>query len=218
MNKRIIPILIILLFLSSSFIGMSNTVKTMDSTDSELMDINRIYSAYTVETNGETEILELQKTSLSTSDGVEIYIFADRTTYPDDPLGPGVGRSIWIYVINNRKEPIRVYYQIDYCSLLLNYPLDTYQWKGYFDHQANSSYPTVFSNGVPVPCHLIVTVQSSDVYVSRYGFQFLRWIYFPREESGENDYINRFNQGNQQNLYSGIPRRQHQIEIEKEQI
>jgi len=113
-------------------------------------------------------------------DDVEIYITSDSTHYPDNPGAASLGNAVIIYVVNHLNEPLGIYIQWDFSTPFLRYPIESYQWRYVHTCDANSSTSSFSSTGTPFPCHLTITVQANDIkYVSRSGFIFFRWVYFP---------------------------------------
>jgi len=118
-------------------------------------------------------------TALS-NDDVEIYISSDFPKVTENPDAASLGRGIFIYVINHLNEPLGIYIQCDFYTLFHRYPIESYQWRLIHTCDANGNSSSFFSVGTPFPCHVTITVQANDIkYVSRSGFIFLRWIFFP---------------------------------------
>ena len=124
----------------------------------------------------------VEKVATNSGDDVEIYIYAGHQT--DDPAGLSYGFGITIEVINHLSEAIWVYFQEDYFSLLSGQPIDAFQWMYQFVVPPNESPSFHYSSGgVPIPCWYRVTAQAYVIEsVSRSGFQFRRFIFFPGEK------------------------------------
>ena len=124
----------------------------------------------------------VEKVATNSGDDVEIYIYAGHQT--DDPAGPSYGFVMTIEVINHLSEAIWVYYQEDHFSLLSGQPIDAFQWMYQFVVPPNESPSFHYSSGgVPIPCWYRVTAQAHVIEsVSRSGFQFRRFIFFPGEK------------------------------------
>lgn len=124
-----------------------------------------------------------QETIQNSSDDIEINIFAGFFPFTKDPTEPSLGVGVTIEVINNLSEGIWIYYQENHYTLKSGEPLDLYGGRSQFPAPPNSTYPVWHSGGTPIPCRITITVQADLVkYISRSGFQFLRFIYFPGEK------------------------------------
>ena len=110
---------------------------------------------------------------------VEIYIYAG--SEPNDTTESSYGFGVTIKVINHLSENIWVYFQEDYFSLLTGQPVDAFQWKDQFVASTGVQHFKI-SGGVSFPYRYRITVQA-DVFesVSRSGFQFRRFVFFPGE-------------------------------------
>lgn len=105
----------------------------------------------------------------------------------DEPNNRNIGRTVTIYVVNNLSEPIWIFYQVDY-STLSGEALVTLRLTGEYPYALPPDNYTLnaFSNFVQIPCRLTVSVEigSYDTgaikTVSRSGYQFHRWVFFPK--------------------------------------
>lgn len=105
----------------------------------------------------------------------------------DEPNNRSIGRGITIYVVNNLSERIWIFYQVDY-STLSGETLETLGFAGEYGYALPPDNDTfiAFSNFVQIPCQLTVSVQIGSYNtgaiktVSRSGYQFHRWVFFPK--------------------------------------
>ena len=161
MKRICLTVGIILLFVGTTFIPMTIGLNDKD-----------------IPITIHEQISESPETLFSDSN-VEIYIYAG--SEPNDTTGPSYGFGLTIKVINHLSDNIWVYFQEDYFSLLTGQPVDAFQWKYQFV-ASTGVHRYKISGGVPFPYRYRITVQA-DVFesVSRSGFQFRRFIFFPGE-------------------------------------
>jgi hypothetical protein len=125
-------------------------------------------------------------TTAVTNDDVEIYISSEFPKVKDNPDAASLGHGLFIYIINHLNEPLGIYIQWDFSTLFQRSPIESYQWRYVHGCDANGTSSSFSSTGTPFPCRLTITVQANDIkYVSRSGFIFLRWIYFPAVQEME---------------------------------
>ena len=163
MKKKLIVVLIFTLLVATAILpvsGNENLNKTKQGTQDNIV---------------------VEKVATNSGDDVEIYIYAGHQT--DDPAGLSYGFVMTIEVINHLSEAIWVYTQEDYFSLLSGQPIDAFQWRNQFVAPPNESHSLHSSGGVPIPCRYRVTAQAYVIEsVSRSGFQFRRFVFFPGEK------------------------------------
>lgn len=129
----------------------------------------------------EQNIIDEKEIPFISNDDVEIYIYAGDKS--DDPAKPSYGIVITIKVINHLSEAIWVYFQEDYFSLLSGKPIDAFQWRNQFVAPPHETKIIEIYGGVPIPCRYRITVQAYVFeYISRSGFQFRRFTFFPGEK------------------------------------
>ncbi len=129
----------------------------------------------------EQNITDNQEIPLINSDDIEIYIYAGNKS--DNPSGPSYGLGAYIKVINHLNEAIWIYFQEDYFSLLSGKPIDAFQFKNQFVSPPHETTTIRLMGGVPIPCRYRITVQAHIFeYISRSGFQFRYFTFFPGEK------------------------------------